>query len=97
MQELHGLLHFVTSHGERRLNEEEGNTISVVGMGSVQVNPTEKVDLRVYSPDGDDHWQDHLKTLKEEHPLVVFSKTYCPCVLFSSRTIQAQFHDTFSD
>ncbi|THH31785.1 hypothetical protein EUX98_g2411 [Antrodiella citrinella] len=78
VQEIHGLLHFVTAHGERRFNEEGGDTINVVGAGSVKVDPTQKVDYKVYSPDGEDDWQKHMTVLRTEHPLVVFSKSYCP-------------------
>lgn len=78
MQEIHGLLHFVTAYEDRRFNEEGGDTINVVGAGSVKVDPTQKVDFKVYSPDGDDNWTNHLSVLRTEHPLIVFSKTYCP-------------------
>ncbi|TCD71268.1 hypothetical protein EIP91_011747 [Steccherinum ochraceum] len=78
VQEIHGLLHFVTAHQQRKLNEEDGDTIKAVGVGSVKVDPTKKVDFSVYSPDGDDNWQNHVSVLKKQYPLVVFSKTYCP-------------------
>lgn len=77
VQEIHGLLHFVTAYPDKRLDEEDGS-IAVAGLGLVKVNPEEKIDLRVFSPDGDDNWEKHLKTLRTEHPLIVFSKTYCP-------------------
>ncbi|KAI0785679.1 thioredoxin-like protein [Abortiporus biennis] len=77
VQEIHGLLHFVTAHPGRRLDETEGS-INAVGVGLVKVDPTDLVDLRVFSPDGDDNWAHHLGALKAEHPLIVFSKSYCP-------------------
>ena len=80
MQEIHGLLHFVTAFPNRRLDEQEG-AIVVEDLGRVEVNPDEEVDLRVYAADGDDNWQKHTKTLREEHPLVIFSKSYCPYVV----------------
>ncbi|KAL4252803.1 hypothetical protein ABKN59_005408 [Abortiporus biennis] len=77
VQEIHGLLHFVTAHPGRRLDETEGS-INAAGVGLVKVDPTDLVDLRVFSPDGDDNWAHHLGALKAEHPLIVFSKSYCP-------------------
>ncbi|KAI0798429.1 hypothetical protein BC629DRAFT_1499831 [Irpex lacteus] len=77
VQEIHGLLHFVTAYPERRFNEDAGK-ISVVGLGEVEVNGNEPVDLRVYAPDGDDNWLSHTKVLRGTHPLIVFSKSYCP-------------------
>ena len=79
-QEIHGLLHFVTAHPDRTLNEQ-GETIEVAGLGPVQVNAQDAVDMRVYAPDGDSDWGTHVKSLEAQHPLVVFSKSYCPCVL----------------
>ncbi|KAK7687014.1 hypothetical protein QCA50_009513 [Cerrena zonata] len=77
VQEIHGLLHFVTSYPDKRLDEDDGS-IQVAGLGTVKVDPSETVDLRVFTPDGDDNWENHLKTLRTKYPLVVFSKTYCP-------------------
>jgi len=81
VREIDALLHFVTEHPDRRLNEEDGS-INVEGVGLVKVDPEESIDFSVYSPDGDYNWESHLRVLKSEHPLVVFSKTYCP---FSQR------------
>ncbi|KAJ3527796.1 hypothetical protein NM688_g8079 [Phlebia brevispora] len=75
--EIDALLHFVTAFPERRLNEDDGS-INVQGLGSVKVNPHEPVDYRVYAPNGDDDWEKHVEILRNEHPLVIFSKTYCP-------------------
>ena len=77
VREIDALLHFVTAHPERKF-DEDGGSIRVKGLGSVQVDPANPVDLKVYEPDGDYEWDDHLKKLKEQYPLVVFSKTYCP-------------------
>lgn len=79
VQEIHGLLHFVTAYPDKRLDEDNGS-IQVAGLGAVKVDPLEKVDLRVFTPDGDDNWENHLKSLRTKYPLVVFSKTYCPFV-----------------
>ncbi|GBE80617.1 Monothiol glutaredoxin-7 [Sparassis crispa] len=67
--EIHALLHFVTEHPDQRLN------------GSA-LDPAEKVDVRVFAPGGDMDWEKHLRVLRDEAPLVVFSKTFCP---FSQR------------
>ncbi|KAF9816766.1 hypothetical protein IEO21_03928 [Rhodonia placenta] len=80
--EIHGLLYFVSEYPERRLDEDEGY-INVTGLGRVEVNPDDSIDLDVYAPDGNSNWESHMKVLKEEHPLVIFSKTYCPEYHFS--------------
>ncbi|OBZ70880.1 Glutaredoxin-C1 [Grifola frondosa] len=77
VREVDALLHFVTAYPERRL-DEDGGSIRVEGLGSVTVDSENPVDFRVYSPEGDDDWEAHLKTLNAKYPLVVFSKTYCP-------------------
>jgi hypothetical protein len=79
VQEIHGLMHFVTAYSDRRLNEEE-SAINVTGLGLVTVDGREPVDLRVFSPTGDDDWQRHVKVLREQYPIIVFSKSYCPYV-----------------
>ncbi|GJE94394.1 glutaredoxin [Phanerochaete sordida] len=76
-QEIHGLLHFVTAHPDRTFNEDEG-AIAVAGLGPVTVDAQAQVDMRVYAPDGDADWAAHVQALKTQHPLVVFSKSYCP-------------------
>lgn len=78
VQEIHGLLHLVTEYPERRLDDGGGEMVAQ-GSGSTRVNGSEPVDLRVYSPDGDD-WQTYVKTLREQYPVIVFSKSYCPYV-----------------
>jgi len=77
VQEIQALLHFVTAYPDRLLDELDGG-IRVEGMGVVKVDPQKDVDIRVYTPDGDDDWERHLRVLTESYPLVVFSKTYCP-------------------
>ncbi|RPD78693.1 glutaredoxin [Lentinus tigrinus ALCF2SS1-7] len=77
VREIDALLHFLTAHPERRL-EEDGGSIRVEGLGSVVVDVEKPVDLRVYAPDGKNDWEAHTKRLREQYPLVVFSKTYCP-------------------
>ncbi|KAI0633253.1 glutaredoxin [Trametes polyzona] len=77
VRELDALLHFLVSHPERQL-DEDGGTIRVDGLGSVAVDGTQPVDLRVYAPDGDYAWEEHTRRIREQYPLVVFSKTYCP-------------------
>ncbi|KAF7794000.1 hypothetical protein EIP86_005126 [Pleurotus ostreatoroseus] len=75
--EIDALLYFVTAYPDRTLVGAENAAVEVKGMGSVKVNPDEPIDLRVYAPDGDDDWEQHLEVLRKEHPLVIFSKTYC--------------------
>lgn len=77
VRELDALLHFISAHPERRLDEDTG-TIRVEGLGSVAVDGARPVDLRVYAPDGDYAWEEHVRRVGEQLPLVVFSKTYCP-------------------
>ena len=79
VDEMHGVLHFVTTYPDRTLNEADG-AINVEGLGSIVVDPQQPVDLRVYAPDGNDTWSEHVKELQVKHPLVIFSKSYCPYV-----------------
>ena len=78
VREIDALLHFLTAHHERRLEEDGGGSIRVEGLGSVVVDPEEPVDLRVYEPEGKDEWETYGKEIAEQFPLVVFSKTTCP-------------------
>ncbi|KIP06501.1 hypothetical protein PHLGIDRAFT_72581 [Phlebiopsis gigantea 11061_1 CR5-6] len=78
---MHGVLHFVTTYPDRTLDEADG-AINAEGLGLVVINPQEPVDLRVYAPDGNDTWSEHVKELQIKHPLIIFSKSYCP---FSQR------------
>jgi len=66
VEEIYGLLHFVTSDDERMLSH------------SVGVDPDAPIDLTVYLGGDQPHWNSHMKRLREEYPLVVFSKSYCP-------------------
>jgi len=68
VQEIHGLMRvvaqssgFLPTDGSLTGSEEEG------------------VDLRVYAAaaGGDEAWGDHVKRLRQESPVIVFSKTYC--------------------
>ena len=77
VRELDALLHFLTAHPERRL-DEDGGSMRVDGLGSVVVDPERPVDLRVYAPDAKYDWDAHVRRVREQFPLVVFSKTYCP-------------------
>ncbi|KAI0715217.1 hypothetical protein C8Q76DRAFT_617857, partial [Earliella scabrosa] len=77
VRELDALLHFLTAHPERRL-DEDGGSIRVEGPGSVAVDAGRPDDLRVYEPDGKYEWEEHTKRLREEFPLVGFNKTFCP-------------------
>ena len=82
VEEIHGVLHFVTAYPDRTLNEADG-AINVEGLGPVEVDPSKPVDLRVYAPDGNDLWSEHIEVLQTKHPLVIFSKSYCPYVSYS--------------
>lgn len=97
--EIHGLLYFVSEYPERRLDEDEGY-INVTGLGRVEVNPDDSIDLDVYAPDGNSNWESHMKVLKEEHPLVIFSKTYCPYVVvnqsYACISRPVEYHFSFS-
>lgn len=66
VREIDALVHFITAHPDRQL---EGG-----------VDAQKPVDLRMYAPDGNYDWKEHTKRVKEQYPLVVFSKTYCPYV-----------------
>lgn len=79
VDEMHGVLHFVTTYPDRTLDEADG-AINAEGLGPVVINPQEPVDLRVYAPDGNDTWSEHVKELQIKHPLIIFSKSYCPFV-----------------
>ncbi|KAI0709564.1 thioredoxin-like protein [Cerioporus squamosus] len=70
--------------------DEDGGSIRVEGLGSVAVDAGKPVDLRVYAPDGKYDWEEHTKRVKEQYPLVVFSKTYCPYSR-SAKTLLASY------
>jgi hypothetical protein len=76
VQEIHGLLHFVTAYPDRRLNEAEG-AIDIPGLGSVEVDPAHEIDMQVYALGEEGSWPERVKALQTAHPLVVFSKSYC--------------------
>ena len=79
-REIDGLLHFVTAYPDRRLTEDDGG-LFVQGLGKVTVDPAEEIDLRVFAPDGDTSWVERVREFEAAHPLIVFSKSYCPYVL----------------
>lgn len=66
VDEIYGLLHFVTSDDDRMLSY------------SVNVDPVAPIDLTVYLAGDQPDWKSHVRRLREEYPLIVFSKTYCP-------------------
>jgi len=44
-----------------------------------RLDPAKEIDLKVYSSfDGDDDWVKHVRELRDNSPLVIFSKSYCP-------------------
>lgn len=65
MEEIYGLLHFVTSDDERMLSH------------SVEVDPGAPIDLTVYLGSDNPDWNSHLKRLREKYPLIIFSKVCC--------------------
>jgi len=65
-EEIYGLLHFVTSPDDRMLSH------------SIELAPSEPIDMAVYLSGDSDDWRIHTRKLKEQYPLVVFSKSYCP-------------------
>lgn len=70
VEEIYGLLHFVTSDDDRILSH------------SVKVDHVTPIDLTVYLGGDQPDWKSHMRKLREEYPLIVFSKTFCP---FSKR------------
>ncbi|KAI8993988.1 glutaredoxin [Trametes punicea] len=77
VKEIDALLHFIFNQTDRRL-DEDGGLIRVEGLGSVPVDGTQPVDLRVYAANGDYKWAEHTRRIRSSYPLVVFSKTFCP-------------------
>ncbi|EGN99923.1 hypothetical protein SERLA73DRAFT_180246 [Serpula lacrymans var. lacrymans S7.3] len=64
--EIYGLLHFVTSGDDRMLSH------------SIDLDPSEPLDMDIYLGGDTPDWRLYVRRLKEEYPLVVFSKSYCP-------------------
>lgn len=64
VEEIYGLLHFVTSDDDRMLSHS--------------VDPVAPIDLTVYLGGDQPDWKSHMRKLREEYPLIVFSKSYCP-------------------
>jgi hypothetical protein len=53
----------------------DGDGDGVPDAGDKRLDPTKEIDLKVYSSfDGDDDWVKHVKELRTQSPLVVFSK-----------------------
>ncbi|KAG1751374.1 thioredoxin-like protein [Suillus paluster] len=66
VEEIYGLLHFVTSDDDRMLSH------------SVKVDSVAPIDLTVYLSGDQPDWKSHMRRLREEYPLVIFSKSFCP-------------------
>ncbi|KAG1821222.1 hypothetical protein EV424DRAFT_1472394 [Suillus variegatus] len=60
VEEIYGLLHFVTSDDDRMLSHS--------------INPAAPIDLSVYLGGDQPDWKSHMRKLREEYPLIVFSK-----------------------
>ena len=72
VQEIHGLLHFVTAYPDKLL-------VPLSDLGA-PIDPTEPIDLRVYGEDSEQDnvsavdWERRVDDLDRDTPLVVFSK-----------------------
>jgi len=56
-------------------NGDNDNGDGVPNAEHKRLDPTQKIDLKVYSSfDGDDDWVKHVKELQNNSPLVIFSK-----------------------
>ncbi|KIK46706.1 hypothetical protein CY34DRAFT_42285, partial [Suillus luteus UH-Slu-Lm8-n1] len=62
VEEIYGLLHFVTSDDDRMLSHS--------------VDPAAPIDLSVYLGGDQPDWKSHMRKLREEYPLIVFSKPH---------------------
>lgn len=60
VEEIYGLLHFVTSDDDRMLSHS--------------LDPAAPIDLSVYLGGDPPDWKSHMRKLREEYPLIVFSK-----------------------
>ena len=60
----------------------DGDGDGVADAEDKRLDPTKEIDLKVYSSfDGDDDWVKHVKELRTQSPLVVFSKVrVCRCL-----------------
>ncbi|KAH7927545.1 hypothetical protein BV22DRAFT_989096, partial [Leucogyrophana mollusca] len=65
-EEIYGLLHFVTSSDDRMLSH------------SIELTPSDPIDMAVYLSGDSSDWKTHTRKLKEQYPLVVFSKVIMP-------------------
>lgn len=77
MEEIYGLLHFVTSDDDRMLSH------------SVKVDPVAPIDLTVYLGGDQPDWKSHMRRLREEYPLIVFSKSFCPFSKKAKKLLEA--------
>lgn len=69
VDELYGVLHLVTSADE---NDQHV-------LNDPKVDPTGVIDWDVYAANSAGiNWAKELRRINKEHPIVVFSKTYCP-------------------
>ncbi|KAG2089845.1 uncharacterized protein F5147DRAFT_725347 [Suillus discolor] len=66
VEEIYGLLHFVTSDDDRMLSHS--------------INPAAPIDLSVYLGGDQPDWKSHMRKLREEYPLIVFSKVLMLCL-----------------
>jgi len=65
VDEIYGLLHFVTRNDQILLSDP------------TELDPSKPIDLGVYGGEKED-WKKNMEALNEEFPVIVFSKTYCP-------------------
>ncbi|EPQ57154.1 thioredoxin-like protein [Gloeophyllum trabeum ATCC 11539] len=81
IQEIHGLLHFLTSERTESMSLDRAHAY-----GDAEGAPVDwgaEQDLSVFSAGvEDDNWPRNVRELTDRYPVVVFSKTYCP---FSKR------------
>ncbi|KDQ57426.1 hypothetical protein JAAARDRAFT_35144 [Jaapia argillacea MUCL 33604] len=75
LQEIYGLLHFLTSAKTSGLMLDE---VVVRGLQDDVVDWGKPVDFRVYANGEEDDWDENARELLHNYPVVVFSKTYCP-------------------
>lgn len=69
VDEIYGLLHLVTQ------DDEHQHVLS----NAVDMDPTKPVDMAIYAASNTDiDWYEEMERLDREHPIFVFSKTYCP-------------------
>jgi glutaredoxin len=77
VNEIYGLLHLVTSGNEKHLTD------------AAHVNPSKPVDFTVYAGGKMIDWEVEVRRLDTIHPIVVFSKSYCPYSQRAKRILTA--------